>query len=212
MRLSEATPKIKLIGTAASRVVRNVWMLAELGLPYEHDPIAPSAAEMKQPPYLDWNPNAKVPICIVDGFALWESLAINLYLDRRFPSAISLITLEEQAQGMQWSLWALTEVEMNTFNWYIHTILKPEAERDTTLAAECLEKLQRPLAVLEKTLTGRACLLGERFTVADLTTAATMYRALWLPLEDFPNVKGWIERCWSREGALIARRARGDKV
>ena len=94
--MSPSTSNVKLIGYAPSRVMRTIWMLTELGIPYEHDPIAANAPELKQPPYTDWNPNGRVPIVIVDGFAIWESLAINLYLDRKFPSAISLTTLDDE--------------------------------------------------------------------------------------------------------------------
>lgn len=205
------TPQVKLIGYAPSRVMRTLWMLTELGIPYEHVPIAASAPELKQPPYTDWNPNGRVPIVIVDGFPIWESLAINLYLDRKFPSAISLITLEEQAQGMQWALWVMSDVEMNTFDWYLNTIGKPEAERDAALAAKAWEKLQKPLGVLEASLAN-GHLVGNRFTVADLNTAAVMYRARWMPLEPWPRVKDWLDRCWAREGGLAARRARGEQV
>ncbi|MEP7155934.1 MAG: glutathione S-transferase family protein [Betaproteobacteria bacterium] len=206
------TPKIKLIGTPASRAMRTIWMLTELKLPYESDPIVTSDPALKQPPYTDWNPNGKVPICIVDGFAIYESLAINLYLDLKFPSAISLHTPEEKALAMQWALWVLTEVEMNSFNWYLNTIGKPEAERDAALAAQSWDKLQKPLAVLEDTLSRHTCLVGSSFTVADLNTASVMYRALGMPLEHFPYTKAWLERCWSREGGLAARRARGEKI
>jgi len=205
-------PTIKLIGTPASRVMRNIWMLTELKLPYDHDPIVTSDPALKQPPYTEWNPNAKVPICIVDGFAIYESLAINLYLDMKFPSAISLNTLEEKAQGIQWAMWALTEVELHSFNWYLNTIGKPEADRDRALATSSWEKIQRPLAVLEKTLIGRAFILGGSFTVVDLNTASVMYRALAMPLENFPAVRRWLDRCWAREGGLAARRARGENV
>jgi glutathione S-transferase len=207
-----STPNIKLIGTPASRVMRNIWMLTELKLPYESDPIVTSDPALKQPPYTDWNPNGKIPICVVDGFAVYESLAINLYLDMRFPSAISLTSNEERAQGMQWAMWVLTEVEMHSFNWYLHTLGKPEAERDGALAAASWEKMQKPLAVLEKTLVGRAYILGGNFSVVDLNTASVMYRALGMPLENFPGVRRWLDRCWAREGGLSARRARGEKV
>lgn len=207
-----STPKIKLIGTPASRVMRTIWMLTELKLPYESDPIVTSDPALKKPPYTDWNPNGKVPILVVDGFAIYESLAINLYLDLKFPSAISLHTPEEKALAMQWALWVLTEVEMNSFNWYLNAIGKPEAERDHALAAQSLEKLQKPLAVLEQALSRQTCLVGASFSVADLNTASVMYRALWLPLETYPYTKAWLERCWSREGGLAARRARGEKV
>lgn len=205
------TPQVKLIGYAPSRAMRTIWMLTELGIPYEHDAIAANAPELKQPPYTDWNPNGRVPIIVVDGFPVWESLAINLYLDRKFPSAISLTTLEEQAQGMQWALWVMSDVEMNTFDWYLNAIGKPEAERDAAVAARAWEKMQKPLNVLETSLAS-GYLVGNRFTVADLNTAAVMYRARWMPLDNWPRVKDWLDRCWAREGGLAARRARGEAV
>lgn len=207
-----STPTIKLIGTPASRVMRNIWMLTELKLPYDNDPIATTDPALKSSPYTEWNPNAKIPICVVDGFAVYESLAINLYLDMKFPSPISLNSIEEKALGMQWAMWVLTEVEMHSFNWYLNSIGKPEGERDAALAATSWEKLQKPLGVLEKTLIGRAYLLGGNFTVVDLNTASVMYRALAMPLENFPGVRRWLDRCWAREGGLTARRARGEKV
>jgi glutathione S-transferase len=207
-----STPQIKLIGTPASRVMRNIWMLAELDLPYEHDAILTNAPELKKPPYTDLNPNGKVPVCVVDGFAMWESLAINLYLDRRFPSAISLATAEEQAKGVQWALWVTSEVELLTFNWYLNKIGKPEAERDAGMVTDTWDKLQKPLAVLNKALTPTGWLVGNHFTVADLNTAAAMYRGLWMPLDSYPQVKTWLENCWKREGGLKARRARGENV
>lgn len=207
-----STPTIKLIGTPASRVMRNIWMLTELKLPYDNDPIVTTDPALKQLPYTEWNPNAKIPICVVDGFAVYESLAINLYLDMKFPSPISLNSIEEKALGMQWAMWVLTEVEMHSFNWYLNSIGKPEGERDAALAATSWEKLQKPLGVLEKTLIGRAYLLGGNFTVVDLNTASVMYRALAMPLENFPGVRRWLDRCWAREGGLTARRARGEKV
>lgn len=206
------TPNIKLIGNPASRVMRNIWMLTELKLSFDSDPIVTTDPALKQPPYTDWNPNAKIPICVVDGFAVYESLAINLYLDLKFPSAISLTTIEEKAQGMQWAMWVLTEVEMHSFNWYLNTLGKPEAQRDAELAAASWEKLQKPLGALEKTLIGRAYILGGNFTVLDLNTASVMYRALPMPLENFPGVRRWLDRCWAREGALVARRARGEQI
>lgn len=192
--------------------MRNIWMLHELGVAYEHDPVAASAPEFRAPPYADWNPNGKVPILVVDDFVLYESLAINLYLDARFPSAISLASDEDRALAMQWALWALTEVEMLSFNWYLNTLGKPEAERDAALATSSWDKLQKPLAVLEKSLADRDYLLGGKFTVADLNTAAVMYRALAMPLDAFPRTRDWLRRCWMRAGGLAARRARGEQV
>lgn len=209
--MTSSTPPIHLIGAPASRVMRNIWMLHELGLPFDHDTVSPYDAQVKAPPYTDWNPNGRIPILRIGDFAIWESLAINLYLDRRFPSEISLKSLEEQALGVQWALWVLTEMELATFDWYVNTLGKAEAERDAAAAAQAWEKLQRPLRVLEQSL-GRGYLTGDRFTVADLNTAATIYRALWMPLDGYPKVSAWLKACWARPGGLAARRARGESI
>ena len=203
---------IKLIGVAQSRAVRNLWMLEELGLPYEHDKIATSDPCLKAPPYSTLNPNGRIPTLVVDGFAVWESLAINLYLAQKFASDVSPRGLEESAQATQWSCWAMSDVDPLITQWAMNTLIKPEAERDPALAAQALAGLARPIAALEAALTGRRWLLGDRFTVADLNVAAVLNRALAWELADAPNLKAWLARCWARPAAIAARRLRGDKV
>ena len=51
----------KLIGSAKSRAFRVMWMLEELGEPYEHDAVDP-----RSPEALAVNPSAKVP-AFLDG-------------------------------------------------------------------------------------------------------------------------------------------------
>ena len=214
------TPQIKLYGIAASRVMRPLWMLEELrangsalqGVAYAHDPISYSDPALAAPPYSDLNPNGRVPILVVDGFAIYESLAITLYLADKFDSPLSLKTAEERGLGAQWALWAATELEQSVFDWALNSYLKPESERNAEVAAAALTKLQRPLAALEASLKGRTYLVGERFTVVDLNTASVMYRALTMDLSALPNVDAWMQRCWSREAAKVPRRARGEAI
>jgi glutathione S-transferase len=72
---------LKLFGQARSRASRSLWMLEEIGIPYEHVPIRPYT-ESRAPDYLRLNPNGHIPTLDDDGLILWESLAINLYLAR----------------------------------------------------------------------------------------------------------------------------------
>jgi glutathione S-transferase len=203
---------IKLYGLAASRAVRVVWMLHELGLPFEHDPISFADARLKEPPYAQLNPNARIPTLVVDGFAIYESLAINLYLADKFGGALALKGAEERGMAAQWSLWAMTEIDKDITIWAFNSFIKPEHERDSTAAQVSLAVLQRPLAALELSLQDRDYLVGNRFTVADLNVAAVLYRALVMDLSAYPKVSSWLTKCWGREAALSARRARGDKV
>lgn len=207
---------IKLIGTGASRVMRPVWLLEELralcGISYEHDPISYVDPALAAPPYVELNPNARIPILVLDGFAVWESLAINLYLAEKFPTSLSLATLEERALGAQWALWAATSIEQPIMDWAFNTIVKPEAERDMQVALKARVDLQRPFDALNAALAGKTYLIGERFTVADLNTAAIMYRCLKMDLSPWPNVAAWHTRSWDRPAALVPRRMRGEVV
>jgi glutathione S-transferase len=204
--------KIKLIGLAASRALRVIWMLNELGLPFEHDPVSFADGKAKSPPYSDWNPMGRIPTLLVDDFAIFESLAINLYLVEEFGGPLAPTTSHERGIAAQWSLWAMSDVDGPITAWAFNSFIKPEAERDAALAASSLAALQRPLAALEKSLNGKQYLMSDRFTVADLNTAGVLYRALVMDLAAYPNVARWLHRCWSREAAIAARRARGDKV
>lgn len=203
---------VKLYGVTASRAARCVWMLQELGIDYEHDPIRFDDPALKQAPYLALNPNGRIPTLVVDGEPIFESLAINLFLAQRFPSALSLGTTSLNARAVQWSMWAQSDIDPPITAWAMHTLLRSPAERDPAIAAESLTKLERPLGVLERTLADRPWLLDDRFTVADLNVASTMSRALAWDLADKPRLKDWLHRCWSRPAAIQTRRLRGDPV
>jgi glutathione S-transferase len=205
-----------IIGLAASRAARNIWMLEELKVPYAHDPIHYKDPALKQPPYINWNPNGSIPILLVDAGkskkAIYESLAINMYLagkHRKFCGKSS----EDGALCAQWTLWAATALEPIIGQWSYHTMFLPEPERKPELAAEALAKLHTPLKVLEGVLSNSAYLIGKDFTVADLNVAAVAWRVLSTPLaSQYPHTKAWIEKCWARPAAIKVRRMRGEQV
>src|SRR5260370_17401662 len=66
--------------------MRVLWAAAELGLVYEHVPLASYDPALKLPHFLRINPAGTIPTIVDDGFALSESLAINLYLAKKYGS------------------------------------------------------------------------------------------------------------------------------
>jgi len=75
---------LKIYGVARSRAFRVLWMARELGLDYEHVKVDFASGETREPGFLALNPNGHVPVIDDAGFILWESMAINLYLAKKY--------------------------------------------------------------------------------------------------------------------------------
>jgi glutathione S-transferase len=75
---------LKIYGVARSRAFRILWMAKELGLDYEHVKVDFATGETQQPGFLALNPNGHIPVIDDDGFILWESMTINLYLAKKY--------------------------------------------------------------------------------------------------------------------------------
>ena len=75
---------LKIYGVARSRAFRVLWMAQELGLDYEHVKVDFASGETRESGFLALNPNGQVPVIDDDGFILWESMAINLYLAKKY--------------------------------------------------------------------------------------------------------------------------------
>ena len=74
---------LKIYGVPLSRAYRALWMANELGLDYENVPINFADGSAKTSEYLAVNPNGRMPAIDDNGFKLWESMAINLYLAKK---------------------------------------------------------------------------------------------------------------------------------
>lgn len=92
---------ITLYGAMASRAHRTVWMLKELGLPFVHVPTQFMDGSMRRPAFLALNPNGRVPVLDDNGFLLLESMAINLYLAKKYGDALRPQDLQQEAQAIQ---------------------------------------------------------------------------------------------------------------
>ncbi len=200
---------LRIYGIPQSRAFRTLWAAEELGLAYERIDLAFDATGTKSPGFLKINPNGKVPAIDSDGFVLWESLAINLYLSKKHAAGNLYPTrLEDEAKLWQWSFWAAHELEPPLVAWAMHTTFLPPEERDPKAVAAALERLPAPLAVLEGALAERPYLLGDAFTVADLNVASICYRLVAMRHPTGSRVAAWLERCYARPAAQAARRLR----
>ena len=177
---------IRLYGVPWSRASRCLWLLEELGVEYENVPIA----KTRTPEYLAVNPNGRIPALIDGDVVMFESLAINLYLAKRFPTELSAKSLAEEADVLKWSFWAQSELE--TF-----------FEGIATLEQIAAEWHDGPPRVLDDALVANGFLVGGRFTVADLNVA-NMFNGPVSSRIDFarrPHVQRWLASCRARPAA-----------
>lgn len=199
----------KLYGISASRAMRPLWLLEELGLEFEHIPLDYRSTELRSPEYLAINPNGQVPTLIDGELVLWESMAINLYLASRYGRASGLWPDTPQGEGLtyQWSFWVMTEVELALLTLLFHRRLLPEVERDADKAARNEGILRRPFGILDAALADRAWLVAERFTLADLNVAAVLAWAkpAKLDLKGWPHLLRWLDACLARPALQRAR-------
>jgi glutathione S-transferase len=204
---------LKIYGVPLSRAYRALWMANELGLDYENVPIHFADGTAKTPEYLAVNPNGRIPAIDDDGFKLWESMAINLYLAKKHESVLLPKTMEGEAQAIQWSFWVMTEVEKPALAALLHRFFLPEGQRDSKLADEGEQQLQKPLAVLDQRLATADYLLGPIFTVADLNVASVLSwaRMADVDLSTFPHVDEWLAGCLKRPAAVKASARRASR-
>jgi glutathione S-transferase len=102
--------RLRIYGIARTRAFRVLWMAEELGLDYEHIAIETGPGGALKPDYIAVNPNGRLPAIDDDGFIMWESLAINIYLAKKHATgALYPADAPGEAKVVQWSLWAATK-------------------------------------------------------------------------------------------------------
>lgn len=173
---------IKIYGTHQSRAFRCLWALEESGLAYQLVEVDWQKGETRQERFLALNPNGHVPVFEHEGLVLVESLAINLHISDLAKSEISPINTLERIMAVQWTIWAMGELEGP----------HDSANRQNDDVDEQVRK--NALGVLSDHLANNDFLIAERFTIADLNVASVLMRPKYLPhLSEYPQLDAWFK-------------------
>jgi glutathione S-transferase len=180
-------------------------LLSWLGRPYELVPVDIFAGESRTEDFLQHkNPDGRIPVLEPEpGRFLAESNAILLYLAQG--TALLPGDAFERAQVNQWLFFEQNSLEPNVGTvrfWHLtgRATRYPEAFRLR------VERGHEALAALERHLRGRAFLVGERPSVADVALYAYTHVAPegGFALERYPAVGAWLERVKARPGHIGA--------
>jgi glutathione S-transferase len=199
---------VRLYYMPRTRSSRALWMLEEIGAPYELTEIA--GAERRSAAHLGRHPLGRVPALeLEDGTMMFESAAICLQLADLHPEAGLAAPLgsSERALAYQWTLFAMTELEGPLFRWLAEL-------RDGGAESPARQRFSDAASALEAALEGCDWVLGDRFTAADVLCASVLSgahsRELLAP---WPGLRDYVTRAEARpayaRAAAIFDRPRG---
>ena len=194
---------IALYHSPRTRSVRVLWLLEELGLPYELHTLAFSPDSLKGADYLKINPLGKVPTITDGALTMFESGAIVEYLLERYGDGRLAPKVGTPARGtfLQWIHFAEATCLPPLSDLAQHTIFKPEGERIAAVVPDAQARIAGWLAVLERALAGQQCLLGDDLTGADVMVGYSLLLAKWFGLlaeSSYPSLGAYVARLEQR--------------
>ena len=105
-----------VIGTPKTRAIRVIWMLEELGQPYDIDPVPPRDAKLAA-----INPSGKVPILKDGEDYVIDSVAILQYLADKHGALTNKAGTIARAHQDSWTQFAVDDVESPIWTAAKHT-------------------------------------------------------------------------------------------
>lgn len=183
-----------------SRAANVVWMLEELGLPYELVWVDVQKGEQKSDAHRALNPMGKVPVLVDDGVAISETAAIGVYLADRYAPGSLAPALDDPARGLflKWCFYSPSVIEPGCAAKAGGWQYRPGAVGWGTY--------EEILATLEAGLAPGPWLLGERFTMADVILGGTLRWMLGFKMiEPLPAFVAYAERLNARPASQRAQ-------
>ena len=193
--------RLQLYSLPTPNGVKVSIMLEETGLAYEPHRVDFGANDQTSPEFLSLNPNNKIPAILdPDGpggqpLALFESGAILIYLAEKTGKFLSTDPATRY-QTLQWLMFQMGGIgpmfgQLGFFHKFAGKDFEDKRPRDRYVAES-----RRLLGVLDKHLEGKAWIMGDDYTIADIATwgwvrnLAGFYGAGEITgFDDFANVK-----------------------
>lgn len=179
-----------------SRSATTLWLLEELGVPYETRIVDIRAEAGAPESYRKIQPHKKAPAIVHDGMAITERAAIAAYLADAFPQAGLAPPVGDPQRGP-----------------YLSWLVYVDAVMDPCLAAQAagwkydargvsFGRFEDMTRHVESTLAAHPYTVGDQFTAADVSLASALHWALDIMplLPDSPALRAYLERVQARPG------------
>jgi len=146
------------------------------------------------PEFIKINPQHTIPTMVDNGFALWESRAIMIYLVDKYAKTDSLYPKDPQKRAVvnQRIFFDLGTLYQRFSDYYYPQIFAKQAPNP-----ENLKKLEDAAGFLNTFLESSTYAAGDTLTLADITLVATIstFDAVSFDLSKYPNIVRWYEKC-----------------
>ena len=165
--------------------------LEELELPYEVRPIDLFKDEQKSPDYLLINPNGRIPTLVDDGFAIFESGAILIYLAEKTGR---LMPTDKKGRSLviQWLMFQMGGLgpmmgQANVFYRTMSEKIQPAIDRYQNESRRLFE-------VLDTQLQKHEWLAGE-YSIADIANWCWLRLHFWagVPLDGLDSLQRFMD-------------------
>ncbi|WP_299027216.1 glutathione S-transferase family protein [uncultured Sulfitobacter sp.] len=152
----------KVVGGVKSRAFRVMWLLEELGQPYEIIDAAPRSDEARK-----YNPSGKVPALVDGDDVLTDSSAIMLYLADKHGALTAPAGTPARARQDAMLFWLIDEFDAILWAAAKHSFVFPKDQRVPVIKDSLKAEFARSAALLAERLEG-PFLMGEEMSVPDI--------------------------------------------
>jgi len=179
----------------SSNVMKAIWTLEELQLPYERIDVGGSFGKTDTTDYRAMNPTGLVPTLQEDdGFILWESNSIVRYLAAKHQAAVlEPKDLKVRALASKWMDWQLSVLGHAITPVFWGLVRTPADKRDPAAIAAGKEKTAAAVKMLDEQLAKTKFLAGDTFSYGDIPAGIMVrrYRDLVPERPKFEHVERW---------------------
>jgi len=198
----------RVLGRAnSSNVMKVLWLLDELGLPFEREDYGGPFGRVQTPEYCAMNPNSLVPTLVEGGvedeFVLWESNAILRYLAAGHVTGTGMWpeSLQARANIDRWMDWQQTTLgaPMTTVFWGL-VRTAPEA-RDMAAIRAATARLGALYGILDGIVARKGYVAGPDLTLADICIGVHAFRYFsfdGIERPEMPALQDWFARLRTR--------------
>lgn len=181
-------------------------LLEELEIPYDVVFVSFQQEEQKKESYLKMNPNGRIPTVLdrsvgTEGYAVWESAAILIYLCEKHNSPLWPNEDRARSECMSWIMWQMSGLgPMLGQAMYWKRIRAANGDIDEVAIARYSDEASRLIGVLEDRLKSQPYLCGESYTLADLACFSYANAHWWagIDMQGMPRVCAWLDRIGER--------------